>query len=172
VVDFRPGGAPLKNLAQRLLETQVQDSRDVPDDDVALLRAFLLRGPLSVTEWCSDGHLPPATNLLLLVDQFEELFRYQDYAGREEAEAFAALLLESARQKKFPIYVALTMRSEYLGACALIDGLAEAISVGMYLIPRMSREQCRAAITGPATVCNFKIEDALTNRLLGRPQQS
>ena len=110
--------------------------------------------------------LPPATNLLLLVDQFEELFRYQDYAGREEAEAFAALLLESARQRKFPIYVALTMRSEYLGACALIDGLAEAISTGMYLIPRMSREQCRAAITGPAAVCSFKIEDALTNRLL------
>jgi hypothetical protein len=166
VVDFKPGGAPLRNLAQRLLETRDQGMRDVSDDDVALLRAFLLRGPLSVAEWCGDGHLPPATNLLVLVDQFEELFRYQDYAGREEAEAFAALLLESARQKKFPIYVALTMRSEYLGACALVDGLAEAISAGMYLIPRMGREQCRAAIAGPATVCNFKIEDALTNRLL------
>lgn len=166
VVDFKPGGAPLKNLALRLLETRTENARGVSDDDVALLRAFLLRGPLSVAEWCGDGHLPPATNLLLLVDQFEELFRYQDYAGREEAEAFAALLLASARQRKFPIYVALTMRSEYLGACALIDGLAEAISTGMYLIPRMSREQCRAAITGPAAVCSFKIEDALTNRLL------
>jgi len=166
VVDFKPGGAPLKNLAQRLLETRTEDARSVSDDQVALLRAFLLRGPLSVAEWCGDGHLPPATNLLLLVDQFEELFRYQDYAGREEAEAFAALLLASAAQRKFPIYIALTMRSEYLGVCALIDGLAEAISAGMYLIPRMSREQCRAAITGPAAVCNFKIEDALTNRLL------
>ena len=58
------------------------------------------------------------------------------------------------------------MRSEYLGACALIDGLAEAISAGMVLIPRMTREQCRAAIVGPATVCGFKIEDALANRVL------
>lgn len=166
VVDFKPGSAPLKNLAQRLLETRTEDARSVSDDEVALLRAFLLRGPLSVAEWCGDGHLPPATNLLLLVDQFEELFRYQDYAGREEAEAFAALLLESARQRKFPIYVALTMRSEYLGACALVDGLAETISAGMYLIPRMSRDHCRGAIIGPAAVCSFKIEDALTNRLL------
>ena len=169
IVDFRPGGAPLKNLAVRLLETKTdgtEATRQVSDDDAALLRAFLLRGPRSIAEWCGDGHLPGNTNLLLLVDQFEELFRYQDYAGREEAEAFAGLLLESARQRQFPIYVALTMRSEYLGACALIDGLAEAISTGMFLIPRMTREQCRSAIVGPAAVCNFKIEDALANRLL------
>ena len=81
-----------------------------------------MRGPRSIAEWCGND-LPEHTNLLLLVDQFEELFRYQNYAGREEAEAFAALLLESARQRQFPIYVAVTMRSEYLGACALVEGL-------------------------------------------------
>jgi hypothetical protein len=167
VIDMRPGGAPLTNLAQKLLESaRPEGSSPVGEGDAALLRAFLLRGPRSIVEWCADGHLPEHTNLLLLVDQFEELFRYQDYAGREEAEAFAALLIESARQTRFPIYVALTMRSEYLGACALIDGLAEAISAGMFLIPRMTREQCRAAIVGPATVCGFKIEDALANRML------
>jgi hypothetical protein len=169
VVEFKPGGAPLKNLAHGLLQTRTEGTeaaKPVTDADAALFRAFLLRGPLSVAEWCADGHLAADTNLLLLVDQFEELFRYQDYAGREEAEAFAALLLESARQAKVPIYVALTMRSEYLGACALVDGLAEAISTGMVLIPRMMREQCRSAIVGPAAVCGFKIADELTNRLL------
>ena len=169
VVEFKPGGAPLKNLSLGLLQTRTEGTdaaKPVTDADAALFRAFLLRGPLSVAEWCADGHLPADTNLLLLVDQFEELFRYQDYAGREEAEAFAALLLESARQAKVPIYVTLTMRSEYLGACALVDGLAEAISTGMVLIPRMMREQCRSAIVGPAAVCRFKIADDLTNRLL------
>ena len=169
VVEFKPGGAPLKNLALGLLQTRTEGTegaKPVTDADAALFRAFLLRGPLSVAGWCADGHLPADTNLLLLVDQFEELFRYQDYAGREEAEAFAALLLESARQAKVPIYVTLTMRSEYLGACALVDGLAEAISTGMVLIPRMMREQCRSAIVGPAALCGFKIADELTNRLL------
>jgi hypothetical protein len=166
VVDFRPGSTPFANLARRLLETKESGSRMIADAEVDLLRAFLVRGPRSVVEWCGDGHLPEATNLLLLVDQFEELFRYQDYAGREEAEAFAALLLESARSRQFPIYVALTMRSEYLGACALVDGLAEAISAGMFLTPRMTREECRAAIVGPAMVCGVEIEDALVNRLL------
>jgi hypothetical protein len=176
VVDFRPGGAPLRNLARRLLETEraEADEAGVADMEVDLLLARLKRGPRALIEWCRDGHPAPGINLLVLVDQFEELFRYQDYAGREEAEAFVALLLESRhpteseepRAAEFPIYVTITMRSEYLGACALIEGLAEAINEGTYLTPRMTREQCREAIVGPALVCEVAIEPALVNRLL------
>jgi tetratricopeptide (TPR) repeat protein len=166
IVDFRPGGAPLKNLARRLLETEgPEESPSVAPQDVDLLRAYLARGPRAVIEWCR-GHLPAGGNLLLLVDQFEELFRYQDYAGREEAEAFVAMLLESAREAEVPIYVTITMRSEYLGACALIEGLSDAINAGMFLTPRMTRDHCRDAIVGPAAVCNIEIEPALVNRLL------
>jgi tetratricopeptide (TPR) repeat protein len=167
IVDFRPGGSPLKNLARRLLETQSgEENPNIAPQDVDLLRAFLARGPRAVIEWCRSGNLPKDGNLLLLVDQFEELFRYQDYAGREEAEAFVALLLESAREPDAPIYVTITMRSEYLGACALIEGLSDAINAGMFLTPRMSRDHCRDAIVGPAEVCNIDIEPALVNRLL------
>ncbi|MEA2988595.1 MAG: hypothetical protein QOG83_1306 [Alphaproteobacteria bacterium] len=167
IVDFRPGGAPMKNLARRLLETEDPDGKTEPsEEDVSLLRAYLMRGPRSIIEWCRSGHLPKGTNLLLLVDQFEELFRYPDYAGREEAEAFVAMLLESAHAREFPIYAAITMRSEYLGACALIEGLADAINAGMFLTPRMTRDQCREAITGPAEVCDIDIEPGLVNRLL------
>ncbi len=167
IVDFRPGGSPLKNLARRLLETQSgEENPNIAPQDVDLLRAFLARGPRAVIEWCRSGNLPKGGNLLLLVDQFEELFRYQDYAGREEAEAFVALLLESAREPDAPIYVTITMRSEYLGACALIEGLSDAINAGMFLTPRMSRDHCRDAIVGPAEVCNIDIEPALVNRLL------
>jgi hypothetical protein len=131
-------------------------------------------GPRTLIEWCREGHLPAGTNLLLLVDQFEELFRYQDYEEREEAEAFVSLLLESRcpievespQSANFPIYVAITMRSEYLGACALIEGLAEAINEGTFLTPRMTRQQCREAIVGPARVCGIDIEDALVARVL------
>src|SRR5262249_29181094 len=165
IVDFRLQDAPLRNLARRLLETsepQIAES----GTDVELLRKFLARGPRSIIEWCRAGQLSKGENLLLLVDQFEELFRYQDYAGREEAEAFVDLLMESAHTNEFPVYVTITMRSEYLGACALIDGLAEEINAGMYLTPRMTREQCREAIVEPARLYDIEIEDALVNRLL------
>lgn len=157
---FKPGGQPLRNLASALL------GPDAPPEDVDLLRAYLRRGPRSLVEWLRDQSSPVIENKLLIVDQFEELFRYQDFEGREEAEAFVALLLFSARQRVLPIYVALTMRSEYLGASALIEGLVEAMNAGQYLIPRMTRGQCRDAIMGPAAVCDFDIDDGLVNRLL------
>ena len=58
------------------------------------------------------------------------------------------------------------MRSEYLGDCTLIEGLPEVINRGLYLTPRMSRDECRQAIVGPAEVFDFAIEDALVNKLL------
>jgi hypothetical protein len=162
IAEFRPGSAPLHNLAAALLAPDAHATAS----DVGLLRGFLARGPRSVIEWCRDGNLPEGTNLLLLADQFEELFRFQDYAKREETQALVELLLESAHSTEFPIYVTLTMRSEYLGACALVEGLAEAISRGMVLIPRMTRAQCRDAIVGPAEVCGIKTDQPLVNQLL------
>jgi len=164
VADLHPGGQPMRNLAIALLSTRMGQEPD--ETDVQMLTAYLGHGPRSILEWASGGNLEPGTNLLLMVDQFEELFRYGDYAQRETAEAFAALLLESAAAPGAPIHVVITMRSEYLGACALIAGLAERINVGLYLTPRMGREECREAIEGPASVLGFKVEPALVNRLL------
>jgi hypothetical protein len=162
VATMRPGGAPIANLARALQPI----SGGAGEGAAAMLESFLRRGPRSLVQWCADGHLAPRTNLLVLADQFEELFRYADYAGREEAEAFVALLMESAQAAEVPIYVALTMRSEFLGACSLMPGLAERINRGLYLTPRMTRGETREAITGPAGVCGFSIEPALVNRLL------
>ena len=173
VVNFRPGGSPLRNLAQCLLSAERSDKVADPVQ-INVLRARLKREPLSLLDWFRRGRVPDGTNVLLLVDQFEELFRYESYEGREEAEAFVARLLETKNLRDLqgkshlsvPIYVAITMRSEYLGACSLIDGLAEAINDGMFLTPRMTREQCRTAITGPAAVCGVKIDDILVNQVL------
>jgi tetratricopeptide (TPR) repeat protein len=161
IADCHPGSSPLRNLAAALLAAR---GGGVPEaTDVEVFHAFLRRGPRSIVEWVKEGNLPAGHNLLLLIDQFEELFRYGDYAGREQAEAFSALLLESARGR---IFVVITMRSEYLGACALIPGLAEQINKSLYLTRRMTREECRQAIEGPAKVAGFDIEPRLVARLL------
>ena len=175
VIDFRPGqpeGSPLRNLVRRLLQKTDQPTTT---ETITHLRAqFIQEGPRALLKWCREGHLPVATNMLLLVDQFEELFRYQDYSSREEAEAFVALLLESRQPleakspqlAELPIYVTITMRSEFLGACSLIQNLPEAITEGAFLTPRMTRDQYREAIVGPAEVRGVKIESILINRLL------
>ena len=66
--------------------------------------------------------------------------------------AFVQLLLEAAAQTTVPIYVVLTMRSDFLGDCAQFHGLPEAINEGQYLVPRLTGNEIRAAITGPVAV--------------------
>ena len=163
VIDLHPGGQPMRNLASALANASIDNPEPA---DIELLCALVTRGPRSIIKWCLSGALKPDYNLLILVDQFEELFRYGDYAAREEAEAFVALLLESAHAKEVPIHIVLTMRSEYLGVCSLVQGLAEQINAGFYLTPRMTREECRQAIEGPAAVGGFSIQPALVNQLL------
>ena len=76
------------------------------------------------------------------------------------------LLLEAAAQNEVPIYVALTMRSDFLGDCMEFPGLPEAVNTGLYLVPRMSRDNLRAAITGPVAVAGGEIAPRLVLRLL------
>ena len=160
---LRPGGHPMTELAAALLGAL--GSPRSPDD-VALRRASLERGPLSLIEELSERPLPDNGNLLVLVDQFEELFRYRSLASREEAEAFVALLLASAGQAAVRIYVVLTMRSDFLGRCADFDGLAEAVTDAQYLCPRLSRDQIRSAIERPAEVFGGKVEPRLVARIV------
>jgi tetratricopeptide (TPR) repeat protein len=178
IAEFRPGGDPLDHLARALLETESAATRRGSPPDPALIAALRMRfkreGPRELIKWCEEGHLQQGTNLLVLVDQFEELFRFQGDQGREDAQAFVSLLLESRwprgipspRAAELPIYVAITMRSEYLGACALIEGLAEAVNEGTYLIPRMKRREFEEAIVGPARVCGIDVEPRLVGKLL------
>jgi hypothetical protein len=108
--------------------------------------------------------------LLVMVDQFEELFRFRrsGHGGdsRNEAAAFFKLLVEAAKQDDLPIYVVLTMRSDFLGDCMEFQGLPEAANAGLYLIPRMTRDELRSAITGPVAVAGGDIAQRLVLRLL------
>jgi WD40 repeat protein len=107
--------------------------------------------------------LPDGTKLLILVDQFEELFRFRTQA-EDQAAAFVALLLEACSHPD--IYVAITMRSDFLGAAAAFHKLPEMINDGLYLTPRLTRDQLRAAISTPALQFDGEVEAALTNHLL------
>src|SRR4029078_1244661 len=110
----------------------------------------------------------PGTNLLVVVDQFEELFRYrqQGVDSEETAPPFVNLLLAAREQAECPVYVAITMRSDYLGDCSEIPGLAEAVNAGEYLIPRLQRDQKRDAIEKPIGGGGAKISPLLVQRLL------
>ena len=173
VVVMRPGGDPIGNLAAELAKKDVLSDAGAglrDDEAEALIDATLRSSSRGIVNVAYRGRLREHEKLLIVVDQFEELFRFR--AAREgtstgdEAAAFVKLLLEAAQQRELAIYVVLTMRSDFLGDCAQFQGLPEAINDGQYLIPRMTRDERRFAVTGPVGVTRGKIAEPLVNRLL------
>ncbi len=176
VAKMRPGGEhPLRNLAEALLLNTVLnhehtesfgEQTQVDPKILPFLVSSLRRGPMGLVEIVREAQLPKLTNVLLLVDQFEEIFRYHQDGGRDETEAFVALLLASAKQKEIPIYVIITMRSDFIGKCAVFHDLPEMLNMNQFLIPHLTRDQQRMAIIGPVGMFGGSVEPHLVNHLL------
>jgi hypothetical protein len=154
---------PIESNITSFSDTGTSSANEKPQhDDTAFLLATLRRGPLGLIEALREQPLPENTNLLLVIDQFEEIFRYREHQDRDEADAFVALLLRSVQNSAFPVYIVITMRSDFLGDCALFPGLPEALNDSQFLTPRLNREQRRLAIAGPARVFGGDVEPRLS----------
>jgi tetratricopeptide (TPR) repeat protein len=171
---MRPGGDPIGNLAWEFAKEDVlmQAGAGLPPAEAeAVIDATLRTGSLGVVDVARQARLAEHEKLLIVVDQFEELFRFRSAVNEktgtgDEASAFVKLLLAASQQRQVSIYVVLTMRSDFLGDCSQFQGLPEAINDGQYLIPRLTRDERRFAVTGPVGVTRGKITEPLVNRLL------
>ena len=174
VAIFRPGNDPIANLAAALNHPSVlgqpAENADEAARNAMLLEVSLRRSGLGLIEAVRLARLPEHEQIVVVVDQFEELFRFANAAGKprqeDDASAFVKLLLEAKEQSELPVYIVLTMRSDFIGDCARYRDLPEAVTTGLYLIPRMTREQRRAAIVEPVRVGGGSIAPRLVNRLL------
>jgi tetratricopeptide (TPR) repeat protein/energy-coupling factor transporter ATP-binding protein EcfA2 len=175
VATFRPGGDPIGHLAAALNRSDVLGNAlgtevEMASTNRVLLEATLRRSTRGLVDAVRQARIPREDNLLVIVDQFEELFRFrrshQVENSRNEAVAFVKLLLEATQQQEAPIYVVLTMRSDFIGDCMEYPGLPEAVNAGQYLVPRMTRDELRSAITGPVAVAGGQIAPRLVLRLL------
>lgn len=186
-VSIKPGDAPMANLAAGLVAAMSDD----PDaeamsgsPEAQSLEAALRAGHTPAALDYIRPRLEPNANLFVLVDQFEELFafrgdddsddqpdadpeRRKERARRKaEASDFVDLLLTLADQRELPVYVVLTMRTDFLGDCDLFFGLPEALNRGRYLVPRMTREQLRDAVECPALLAGAEVAPRLLDHVL------
>jgi len=157
---FRPGSRPLEALAAALDEALGEQ----PGRAEALsksTRELLLSTRVGRA---------PRENLLLVVDQFEEIFRFQreQHLSARDAAHFVDLLLAAEQDfsPDYRVFVVLTMRTDYLGDCAQFEGLPEALNRCQYLVPRLTRDQMREAIEGPAALTETEIGPDLLQTLM------
>ncbi len=173
----RPGNDPIREMAYALTKKGVLFQQEmigeIPLSSIILTN--LERSELGLVETYHQARLRPNENLLVVVDQFEELFRFRKLRNdfqqpqsdnSDDATAFVNLFLTASQQTEVPIYVVITMRSDFLGDCSAFRGLPEAINQGQYLVPRMKRSERKRAIAGPIEVAGVRLTDRLLMRLV------
>jgi acetolactate synthase regulatory subunit len=166
IVTFKPGDAPLYHLAAALVSLT---GSDTPEAVEKLLKIVQRRGAQALVDVAQTTLNAEDSNLLIVVDQFEELFRFQQARTiqvREEAADFVSILLYLAEQSVVSIYIILTMRSDFIGECDTFRGLPEAMNNSQYLVPRLTRDQRREAFLGPIRLAGADMTPRLMDRLL------
>ncbi len=177
VAQFRPGGNPLRSLAAALATPGGLFGSYRPEgvDLEDIVEATLRMGSVGLAQVYEQATTGEPTNLLVVADQFEELFRYHQttldghagaYSTSPDAIALVSLLLQARVQSDFPIYVALTMRSDFLGECCQFHSLPEAMNDGQFLVPRLTRDERRAVIASPIAVAGGALDPVLLTRLV------
>lgn len=169
IATLRPGENPVRHLSDSLFNEKVFPDSKFSKEDSERNFNRLQKSNLGLVQ-AVRLLLPENKRLLILVDQFEELFRFdQLHHDSEEtvlASHFVNLLLGAIDQHDVPIYVMMTLRSDFLGDCEQFEGLPEAINDGQFLIPRMNRDDLSRTITGPVNVVDGKISPRLVQQLL------
>ncbi len=161
-VSTRPGNSPVRNLVSSVAEVF---PGKVPDEDALKL----LSGEISIENWVKKL-IPAGQSLLLVIDQFEEIFRFKKTTasgeGLAEINKFVELIFEACSSEKSLVSIVLTMRSDFIGECSVFQDLTDLINRSNYLIPQMTREDFRNAIIGPVKVGGATIDEVLVQQLL------
>jgi hypothetical protein len=108
------------------------------DSQLAQLDKLLSRGAQSA---------PP--NLLILVDQFEEVF--EGKVDADDRDMLISLIKQVWKRNPDRLYLIVTMRSEELHRCSEFEGLAEVINGSLYLLDLVEVSDLVQAMVGPAS---------------------
>jgi len=176
VAVLRPGDDPLGHLADAVAGLAPGDEDEDAADRAARrdrVGHLLARSSAGLAEALAELPRLAGRRVLIVVDQFEELFRYagsddDKVAGaqwREKAASFVQLLLQLHRRQS-TAHVMITMRSDFIGDCAQFPKLPEAVSDVQFLVPSLTRMQREEAIRGPIRKAGGTIEPGLVERLL------
>ncbi|MEU7529673.1 hypothetical protein AB0A74_28365 [Saccharothrix sp. NPDC042600] len=155
-VVFTPGARPVQELAVRLAAVTGKAATALAREFAAYPENLHLRVRQTVIGGDDD--------LLLVVDQFEEVFTL--CADDAERSAFVAALTTAASAESSRTRVVLGVRADFLGHCGRHPELVDALRGGHVLVGPMTADQLREAIVEPAVAVGCKAETALVTRLV------
>ncbi len=186
ITDFRPERSPLQNLA-RTIATHLELELDYVEEELSYGFSALVdlykNSPFYIDyeseKWTKASKeeqklmKQKASNLFILADQFEEFFtnseNFTNNKPSTNAYTTINLLLETAQiaaAADLPIYIAFTMRSDYISQSVAFKGLPEFIGFSQFFVPRLKRNELQQIIEEPAVLSGGKVSKSLSEKLI------
>lgn len=163
VLICRPGPEPLESIAVALrADATVKEATPAPAELIRQLRED--DKTLHLTTRTALHNSPDTDRVVLLVDQFEEIFT-QCYDESVRKAAIDNLLYASSVAVGRTVVV-LTMRADFYGRCGDYPDLATALSDHQVLVGPMTDEELRDAIERPAQRVGCEFEPGLVDTLI------
>ena len=155
VTDMFPGSYPFEELAAALLRVAVERPDDLVEE--------LARDELGIRR-VVKRILPPGSELLLVVDQFEELFTLT--ADEETRRRFLAGLTALADDPRSGARVLVTLRADFLDHPLRYPEFGELLRAGMVAVAAPSEDELAEAIERPARRVGVRFEPGLVSEIV------
>jgi DNA-binding SARP family transcriptional activator/WD40 repeat protein/serine/threonine protein kinase len=153
VTDMLPGSHPFLELQRALARVSVA----LP---VGLTEALAAQEPLALEHVA--GVLPDRADLVVLVDQFEELFTM---TGAAERQAFLDLV-ETSVEERWVRFV-LTLRADFFDRPLLYAGFGKLLKTSTVMLTSPTPGELAEAIKGPAQGVGVEVAPELVERMVG-----
>ena len=155
---FRPGSQPIKALAELLSDSS---SKQLRAKEKLQIEGLLYQGVEGFVRWLRTRNEPM---VLLVVDQFEELFTLSTANEREQ---FIELILGALEHAGDRFKLICTIRADFVASCLEIPKLARILQRSSILVPPyLTEANYRNAIIKPAEQVGLTVEPGLVEVLL------
>jgi hypothetical protein len=113
---------------------------------------------------CLEGLLPAGTVLLLVVDQFEELFTQT--ADEDTRRAFLDLLVTGVRDPHARLRLVVTLRADFFDRPLRHASFADLMRPGLVTVPAPTRDELARCVGAPANGVGVAVEERLVERIV------
>jgi hypothetical protein len=162
---FQPGDDPFLNLADKFVEARGKTYRHFSERSKAVEAvAQQIKDNRSIAATVAEtlAALPQPSRLLLVADQFEELFTLTPVADRQP---FVEALLAAAHLTELKVLV--TLRADFMGqAISLTPELSQWLQDGVVFHQPLQRADWEAVILQPAKTVGLHVDPALVVLIL------
>jgi serine/threonine protein kinase/DNA-binding SARP family transcriptional activator/WD40 repeat protein len=155
ITDMYPGSYPFEELEAALLRVAVDHPADLIDE---------LQEPHGLLRVTKQVLSNDDATLLLIVDQFEELF--STVPSEETRRLFLDNLVAVAADQRSRLKVILTMRADFYDRPLQYAEFAQAVAASTVSVSPPTREGLAQAIAAPARAVGVEMEPGLVGRVI------